>query len=133
MSDKGIESLDHNVQGEAEHLTYEGNARKSYRKWDNVKHIGDVVKTRFVPRKTFGHSTWGIKIRAVQRSDDWKPSHLRFGIVVTVKNMDGQNLIDTFIQQCSLKQWIVNEIDIQNRIDIYQAADVEIDFDEPET
>lgn len=54
---------------------------------------------------------------------------LRFGVVVTLKEINGINRIDDFIQQCNLKGWLVNRVNIENRIDIYQTADEEITFE----
>ena len=55
---------------------------------------------------------------------------LRFGAVVTLKEIHGVNRIDDFIQRCSLRGWIVNRIDVRTSVDIYSAAEVDIDFDE---
>ena len=37
--------------------------------------------------------------------------------------------MDEFIKQCFLKNWLVNPINVENRIDIYNIAEEEIDFD----
>ena len=55
---------------------------------------------------------------------------LRFGAVVTLKEIHGVNHIDDFIQRCSLRGWIVNRADVKTSIDIYNAAEVDINFDE---
>ncbi|WP_172795407.1 hypothetical protein [Bacillus sp. FJAT-25509] len=47
-------------------------------------------------------------------------------MVVTPKEINGVNRIDDFIQQCNLKGWLVNRINVDNRIDIYQTAEEEI-------
>ena len=126
----GIKSLDHNVQGELDKLTYEKDARNLYRKWDNVKHIGDVAKSRFVPKKAFGETNWGLKIRRSGRQDEPQGAALPFAMVVTLKEMEGHNRIDEFIQRCHLQKWIVNEIDINSYTNLYQEAAVELDFDD---
>ena len=54
---------------------------------------------------------------------------MRFGVVVTVKEMYGVNRIDEFIKNCNFNGWLVNTIDIQNRIDIHQKVNEEIDFE----
>ena len=75
---------------------------------------------------------WGIKIRATGRGDgpDRRGRALRFGVVVTLREINGVNRIDDFIQRCSLRGWIVNRIDVRTSVDIYSAAEVDIDFDE---
>ena len=46
------------------------------------------------------------------------------------KEINGVNRIYDFIQQCSLRGWIVTRIDVESRIDIYNAAEVDIEFDD---
>ena len=60
-------------------------------------------------------------------------SFVRFGalgLVVTLKEINGVNRIDDFIQNCQLRGWLVNKIDIENRIDIYNIAEEDIHFEE---
>ena len=142
MRSQGIDSLDSNVQDDPTARTYEGDARRLYRKWDNVKHVSDVEKTRFVPRSTHGQRFWGFKIRKTERFDPPIDDNgvigknagdgMRFGIVVTLRGMDGRNHFDEFKQRCQLQEepWIVEEIDMQANIELYREADVEIDFED---
>ena len=133
INDKGtIQPLDNNRQGEEGFMTTEGVARKNYRKWDNVKHIGEEPKENGRERKAYSTGMWGIKIRATGRGDgpDRRGRALRFGVVVTLREINGANRIDDFIQRCSLRGWIVNRIDVRTSVDIYSAAEVDIDFDE---
>ncbi len=131
ITDKGeLKPLDNNRQGEEGYLTTEGAARSSYRKWDNVKHIGEAFTQRVRERKAYGNGMWGIKIRTTERGDGKAGRGMRFGAVITLKEINGVNRIDDFIQRCSLRGWIVNRVEIRNRVDIYNAAEVEIDFDE---
>ena len=51
------------------------------------------------------------------------------GVVVTVKEMYGVNRIDEFIKNCNFNGWLVNTIDIRNRIDIHRKINEEIDFE----
>lgn len=144
MKPDGIDSLDNNIQGDPNARIYEGDARRLYRKWDNVKHVSDIEKSRFVPRITRGIPYWGFKIRKTERFDPKVDENgvaqknagdgLRFGIVVTLRGMDGRNRFDEFKQTCQLQDepWIVEEIDINTSVDIYHEADVDIDFDDDE-
>lgn len=49
--------------------------------------------------------------------------------VVTLKEMNGVNRIDDFIKLCMVRGWLVNQIDVQNQIDIYNKAEEEIEFE----
>lgn len=45
LNEKGIKSIDNNYQSsEVEYFTWEEDARKLFRKWDNVKHIREISK-----------------------------------------------------------------------------------------
>ena len=55
--------------------------------------------------------------------------HLNFGAVITLKELNGINRIDDFIKACTLRGYIVNELDIQNRVAIYNSKHEEIYFE----
>lgn len=42
--------------------------------------------------------------------------------------MYGENRIDDFIKLCMMRGWIVNRIDVENQIDIYNKAEEEIEL-----
>ncbi|MEA1975174.1 MAG: hypothetical protein U9N10_06395 [Bacillota bacterium] len=59
---------------------------------------------------------WGISIKSKKRLNGKDREDFRFGIVVALKEIDGVNRFETFIQQCSLRGWLVNRIDVDNRL-----------------
>lgn len=124
-----ISSINANSQGDdgGKHL-YEPEARQLYRKWDNVKLISDELKDRAVPRKVYGVGMWGLSIKTKERLKEKNGRGLSFGVVVTLKEMNGENRIDDFIKLCTMRGWIVNRIDVENQIDIYNKAEEEIEF-----
>lgn len=125
----GIKSIDDNKQSEEGLITlYEEDARKMYRKWDNVKHISEEIKGRAIPRKAYASGLWGLSVKTKERSTKRKDG-LQFGVVVTLKEMNGVNRIDDFIKLCMARGWIVNRLDIDNQIDVYVKAEEEIEFD----
>ncbi len=115
--------------GEAGSYILEGEARECFRKWDNVKYISEKVRDRRIPKKAYKNKNWGMEIKTNNRLDPKDGIGLRFGVVVTVKEMYGVNRIDEFIKNCNFNGWLVNTIDIQNRIDIHQKVNEEIDFE----
>ena len=115
--------------GEAGSYILEGEARERFRKWDNVKYISEKIKDRRIPKKSYKNKNWGMEIKTNNRLDPKDGIGLRFGVVVTVKEMYGVNRIDEFIKNCNFNGWLVNTIDIQNRIDIHQKVNEEIDFE----
>jgi hypothetical protein len=70
-----------------------------------------------------------MSIKTKERLNANDGENIHFGVVVTLKEINGVNRIDDFIQQCSLKGWLVNRINVENRIDIYQTANEPIDFE----
>ena len=115
--------------GESRSYILEGDARERFRKWDNVKYIAETVKDRRVPKKSYRNKNWGMEIKTNNRLDTEDGVGLRFGVVVTIKEMYGINRIDEFIKNCNLNGWLVNAIDIQNRIEIHEKINEEIRFD----
>jgi len=125
-----IKSINANKQGdEGFYYIREENARKLYRKWDNIKLISDVIKSRSKPKKVYDAGMWGLSVKTKERLKTKNGRGLQFGIVVTLKEMHGENRIDDFIKLCMVRGWIVNQIDINNRFDVYNKAEEEISFE----
>ena len=125
-----IKSIDNNKQSEdGLVILYEEDARKMYRKWDNVKHISEEIKERAVPRKAYDSGLWGLSIKTKERTVNRKKTPLQFGVVVTLKEMNGVNRIDDFIKLCMARNWLVSRLDVQNQVDVYTKAEEEITFD----
>jgi len=125
-----IKSIDKNKQSEEGLVTlYEEDARKMYRKWDNVKHISEEIKERAVPRKSYDSGLWGLSIKTKERINKGTKEPLQFGVVVTLKEMNGVNRIDDFIKMCMARGWLVSKLDVQNQIDLYVKAEEEITFE----
>lgn len=130
LTDKGIKPIDNNYQStEVEYFMWEEDARKHFRKWDNVKHIREVLKKGNRAKKCYNKGIWGVSLKTKERLDEKYGIGLKFGMIVTLKEIDGVNRIDDFIKNCSLRGWLVKEVNIENRIDIYNIAEEELDFD----
>lgn len=125
-----ILSINGNNQG-SENMVYlpEENARKQYRKWDNIKHINDTITKRSRPKTVYGVGNWGLSIKTKERLRGKNGRGLPFGVVITLKEMNGVNRIDDFIKLCMVRGWIVNRIDVSNRIEVFEKAQQEITFD----
>ena len=124
-----IKSIDDNKQTEEGQVMYEEDARNIFRKWDNVKRICEKIKDRRVPKKSYDAGMWGIGVVTKERVTLKKRRPLQFGLVITLKEMYGKNRIDDFAKMCEAKGWLVNRLDVQNQIDIYERAEEEIKFD----
>ena len=125
-----IESINENTQNESDNVfTKESNARNLFRKWDNIKHIGEFEETRHRPKQVYKNTSWGLSIKTTERLSEKYGEDLRFGIVITLKELNGKNRIRDFIQQCQLKGILVNEISVDTRIDIYNKAQEDIELE----
>ncbi len=131
ITNKGvIKSINENKQSEDNDVGIEEiTARKSFRKWDNVKHITQVLKMNIRPKQQYDNQMWGLSIKAKNRLETNEKSETKFGIVITLKEINGVNRIDEFINHCSLRGWLVRKVDVKNQIDIYNTAHEEINFD----
>ena len=116
-------------QDDGEYYLLEGSARERFRKWDNVKYVVERPKTRKRPKKSYRNKNWGMEIKTNNRLNPKDGEGIRFGVVVTLKEMNGINRIDEFIKNCILNGWLVNEIDVNTRIEINQKVNEEIEFD----
>lgn len=130
-SNDKLDSINKNKQSieEETHYLYEEDARKTFRKWDNIKHISEKFTPRSQAKKVYENRLWGMSIKTKERLNANDGENIRFGVVVTLKEINGVNRIDDFIQQCSLRGWLVNRINVENRIDIYQTANETIDLE----
>jgi hypothetical protein len=128
----GLKSIDKNVQSiedGAPHAIPEEVARKVFRKWDNTKHIREVIGDKMMPRKAYEDGLWGISVKTKNRFDADDGKDLKFGLVITLREMNGVNRIRDFMRLCELRGWIVNRIDVDNRIDVYNKAQQTITLD----
>lgn len=122
--------INNDFQGEDDIICYEGDAKKLYRKWDNVKHISERLTNRTRPKKSYKNDKYGIEVNHISRFTHNKNQSTRFGIVVTLKNIDDENRIGEFIRQCQANGWVVNEVNIENSIQIMNKANVDIDLEQ---
>ena len=108
----------------------ENSARSIFRKWDNVKHIGES----FTPKKrsksvlNTSNPQWGMSVKTIERLRRRDGDGIRFGVVVTLKEINGVNRIDDFIRQALLRGWLVNELRVETQVDIYNRLNEEIEF-----
>ena len=107
----------------------EGEARERFRKWDNVKYIAERPKNKMMPKKSYDNKNWGMEIKTNNRLDPKDGIGIRFGVVVTLKEINGVNRIDDFIKNCTLNGWLVNKIDVQTRVDINKKVNEDIEFE----
>lgn len=108
---------------------YEADARQIYRKWDNVKYIAEIPKRNARPKKVYEAGMWGLRIVTKERGSQKLGRGMNFGVVVTLREMNGVNRIDEFTKLCGLYGWYVTPIDIDASMDIYNRLDGDITWE----
>ena len=124
-----IRTIDDNKQTDENGRVLEGDARRYNRKWDNVKHIVEEYKPAGRAKKVYENPSWGLSVKSKDRLGNSDGKGIKFGVVVTLKEINGVNRYDEFIRQCNFKGWIVNKVDVENRLELYNIAEQEIKFD----
>ena len=124
-----IVDINENIQDEVGHAVDERQSRKDFRKWENTKFISKILKKNRA-LNSYDERLWGISIVSKERLTTSMSSNLNFGVVVTLREINGVNRIQDFITACTLRGWIVNEINLENRLTLYNKNQEEIVFDE---
>ena len=124
-----IKSIVNNKQSDENAGPWEEDARKYNRKWDNVKHLVEEWKPKIKPRKSYENPMWGLSVKTKERLSNNDGYGIKFGVVITLKEINGVNRYDEFIKQCSFRGWLVNKIDIESKLDLYNKAEEEIEFE----
>ena len=106
----------------------EKEARNQFRKWDNVKYTAESVTKKMIAKNSYTNKNWGMEIKTNNRLNPSDGEGIRFGVVVTLKEMNGINRIDEFIKNCASSGWLVNVIDVENKIDFHQKINEEIEL-----
>jgi len=122
------QNTDENLNSEKNYF-FEVEARKQFRKWDNVKYIAESATKKMEPKNSYQNKNWGMEIKTNNRLNPEDGKGVRFGVVVTLKEMKGINRIDDFIRNCTLNGWLVNVIDVEHRIDVHRKMNEEIKFE----
>lgn len=115
--------------GSEKHYLLEDSARRNFRKWDNVKYVAEKPTTRNQAKISYTNKNWGMSVKTNNRLNANDGIGVRFGVVVTLKEINGVNRIDEFISNCYLNGWLVNELDIALRINVNQNLSEDIEFE----
>lgn len=126
--DGSIADINENIQDEAGHAIDERQSRKEFRKWENTKFISKVLKKNRA-LDSYDERLWGISIISKERLTTSMKAHLNFGVVVTLREIKGINRMQDFITACTLRGWIVNEIDLESRLALYHKNQEDVTFD----
>ena len=126
-----VRDIKRNRQGEEKSLSnLEENARNELRKWDNVKHLCErIPEKRKVAKDRLDSDFWGLRVITKERVSDGRRNDLAYGVVVTLHEINGVNRIDEFESACLANGWLVNRVDVTERVEIHNKAEEEIHFE----
>lgn len=127
--DGSIDDINDNVQDENGSHVNERQSRRDFRKWENTKFISKVLTTRRHPIFSYDDRLWGMIVTSKERLDTRTQRGLNFGVVITLHEIRGVNRIQDFVRACQLRGWIVNELHVQNRIELYNTNQEELDLE----
>ncbi len=126
-----IKSIKPDLQYEDFSYINESEARKVFAKWDNVKRIKEPQKDHYRDRDVKDSNKWGFKFVTtyrnieIEREEKYK---FTFGVVVTLKSIDGKNRSIDFLKLVQGSTWRIEVINI-DEIDVYnEAINEDIDF-----
>lgn len=72
---------------------------------------------------------WGVSVKTKERLSKRVGDGIKFGLVVTLKEINGVNRINDFIRQCELRGWLVNQVDVDNTVEIYNKSNEHLTLD----
>ena len=127
----GVRDIKRNRQGEEKSLSnLEENARNELRKWDNVKHLCErIPEKRKVAKDRLDSDFWGLRVITKERVSDGRRNDLAYGVVVTLHEINGVNRMDEFESACLANGWLVNRVNVTERVEIHNKAEEEIHFE----
>lgn len=123
-----IDDINENIQDETGSHIDERQSRKEFRKWENTKLISKIIKMNR-PLKSYGDRFWGLAVTSKERLAMRTMGELNFGIVITLREINGVNRIQDFIRACNMRGYIVSELNIQNQLEIYNINQEELTFE----
>ncbi len=123
-----IKDINKNTQDDENEYNNERKARNDFRKWENTKFISSLLG-RNRGLTLYNEGFWGVSLTSKERKTIATMEDLNFGLVITLKNIQGKNRIDEFKHACLLRGYIVSDVKIKNQVNIYNTAQEEVTFD----
>lgn len=128
---KGIKTINDNKQNvEGDGYCDEETARKYFRKWDNVKIVSEKYSRRKEAKPSSGKDdSWALSVNKTGRFKEPNHDSVNYGIVITLKEINGINRMQEFLRLCHNKGWLYNFLDIDNMNNIYINSEEKIELE----
>ena len=122
-------TINDNRQNEAGSFTGEESARQEFRKWDNVKHVTETLDKRLIAKSNKAPTPyWGLKLVKTTRLDSPSRNSIPFSVIVTLREIKGENRINDFKRMCDAALWDIETIDVEQRLDFYKKIEEDVTF-----
>lgn len=124
-----IKSINHNLQSEEGPLDLkEKEVRDRFQKWNNVKIAKEKFSKRVKERKKY-NEFWGLSIKRKERVYNPEKEPLPFSVVITLKEITGQNRFQQFFDYCQLQNKVVTRfnIHVQSKLKVQEEQEVQLD------
>jgi hypothetical protein len=72
---------------------------------------------------------WGVSVKTKERLKKRDDYGIKFGLVVTLKEVNGINRIHDFKQKAQIAGWVVSEVNVDAKIDVYNKLQEELEFE----
>ena len=127
MKDGKIKTINGDKQDEEGSFTNEEAARSLFRKWDNIKVINEPLKTRRFSQKKYS-DYWGLCITSkIRNSREGRPK-TNFAVVITMTEIYGQDRSATFESLCMARGWIVEKVNVEERLHLYAESSADLSW-----
>ena len=96
----------------------------------NIKRLCErIPEKRKVAKDRLDSDFWGLRVITKERVSDGRRNDLAYGVVVTLHEINGVNRIDEFESACLANGWLVNRVNVTERVEIHNKAEEEIHFE----
>lgn len=132
IKDGKIKSLKPNKQYEDSLSPEEKEARDAFSKWDNIKIIKSKEQNKFGDSWS-SKNNWGFDLHTIYRNENLNSSqkyNFKFGIVITLKSLDGKNHTTDIVKTIQDSEWKIKPIIIKNISEFTSRLRSTVEFDE---
>lgn len=127
-----IKPISNNYQYERNIYINEEEARKEFAKWDNVKRHIPVPESNHRGKTKYDSNKWGFAFKTIFRNGEEtniNKYNIKFGVVITLKNTDKENVSTDFIKLVQASDWSIQPVDISIYNKLELLLNTEIKFE----
>lgn len=104
--------------------------RKDLSKYDNVKIFGLTYSKRARPKISDKDYKRGLHITRIERINSPNKENILLSLIIRLKELDGLDYYNSFIQNARTNQFIVNELKVENTIELNNEINTELKIED---